>query len=105
MTSVFLHRGCNITVKLQKVLCGIKFFQLTILNTEKSIGKKGVFQIVIIFVDRKFVVNVGDAPLRVPLNFVLRVPQNSRMGGTHMGASPTKDCQHEMKHTKKSIEN
>jgi len=34
--------------------------------------------------------NVGDAPLRVP--------QNGRVGGTRRGASPTEDCQREMKH-------
>ena len=29
-----LHPGCNITVELQKVLCGIKISRLTILYTE-----------------------------------------------------------------------
>ena len=51
-----------------------------------------MFQIVVIFVDRKFIVYVGDAPPRVP--------KNGTIGGTHRGASPTKDCQHEMKHIK-----
>jgi len=48
-----------------------------------------MFQIVAIFVDRKFVY-VGDAPLRVPQNGGVHVI----IGGTHRGASPTKDCQH-----------
>jgi len=32
-----------------------------------------------------------------------RVPKNGGAGGTHRGASPTKDCQHEMKHAVQNI--
>ena len=53
----------------------------------RIVKRLGVFQMVAISVDRKLVVYVGDARL---------AKWRSRRDA--QGASPTKDCKHEMKH-------